>query len=118
MSKANFQQRRRELTKQHQTITYRIEQLGFPRNADERELSVRLDKEEGRLWNLIRDLEDATLVKPLRSRHAIVTMLEIIRDRDGLALPLSEYINELIAKIEEWRRTEPVIWPSTGRVNA
>jgi len=92
--------------------------LERPLTAEEVELVHRLDNEDRTLWDSIRDLEEAHRAKPLRSRHAIVTILQIIKDREGLVLPLSSYIDELISQIEEWRRSEPVIWPCAGRVNA
>jgi len=118
MREVNFHQRRRELLRQHRVITDQIERLGRPQNDDEKELSLKLDVEDGCLWDSIRDLEDARLAKPIRSRHDVATRLAIIADREGLALPLRHYIDELVAQIEEWRRSEPVIWSCAGRVNA
>ena len=119
MCKANFRQRRRDLIMQHRAITDQIEQLGLPRSADERELLFRLDKNEQRVSDSIYDLEEAHRAKSIRSRHAIVTVLKIMKGRDGLPLPMSSYIDDLIVAIEEWRRSEPVIMGgNAGRVNA
>lgn len=77
-----------------------------------------LDAEWGRLGDLIWDLEDARLATPTRSRHDVLVKIKIIAGRYGLAFDVREHLDRLAAQIGEWRRAEPVIWPTAGRVNA
>ena len=85
--------------------------------ADQRERLNQLDDEDGRLCHAIWKMEDACLARPTRSRHDLVTKLEIIAGRAGLPDDISA-VKRLLAQVREWRRVEPVIWPCAGTANA
>ena len=66
--------------------------------------------ERDRLIDEMTVLERGQLNAPVRSRHAILTKLRIIRDRGKIGLEVDELLRRLASQIDEWRRFEPVLF--------
>jgi hypothetical protein len=131
MSKENLQCRLAVLRKAKMAVGEQLDLIEAPRGAaiksglplpsltaDQCERLNQLDEEDGRLCHAIWEMEDACLARPTRSRHDLVTKLEIIAGRAGLADDISEHVKRLLAQVMEWRRVEPIIWPCAGTANA
>ena len=74
---------------------------------DYRSINAEYESVTDQIW----DLEDALLIKPLKSRGSIATKLRIVAGRLGLAFDIEEHINMIVAQVQEWQRREPVLWP-------